>query len=96
MNRSVADLSDLVATGTSVVISGVLKETPPGTKQKVELHGEEILHVGRCDAATYPIAKTKLSLEYLRTVMHLRARTNTVSFLKFFLKLNCSLVSLNL
>jgi len=38
---------------------------------QVEVHAKKILFVGPCDAATYQIAKTKLSLEYLRSVMHL-------------------------
>jgi len=33
----------------------------------------------RCDAKTYPIAKKKMTLEYLRSVSHLRARTNTIA-----------------
>jgi asparaginyl-tRNA synthetase len=36
--------------------------------------------LGQCDAGKYPLAKTKLELEFLRSVAHLRPRTNTVSF----------------
>lgn len=43
------------------------------------MHARKILELGPCDAAVYPIAKTRLSLEFLRSVMHLRARTNTIS-----------------
>jgi aspartyl/asparaginyl-tRNA synthetase len=36
-------------------------------------------HNGSCDAKTYPIAKKKMTLEYLRSLSHLRARTNTIA-----------------
>jgi asparaginyl-tRNA synthetase len=36
------------------------------------------VHVGSSDAGTYPIAKKKLSYEFLREKMHLRPRTNTI------------------
>ena len=45
----------------------------------VELHVSKVLHVGPCDAAKYPIAKKKISLEFLREKIHLRTRTNTIA-----------------
>jgi asparaginyl-tRNA synthetase len=79
VDAAVADLSPLVPTGTCVVVDGVLKLPPSGTKQKVELRGEKVVHVGPVDPAKYPLPKTKLTLEFLRDVVHLRPRTNTVS-----------------
>ena len=35
--------------------------------------------VGECDGAAYPIQKKKTSLEFLRSIAHLRARTNTLA-----------------
>lgn len=35
--------------------------------------------VGECPGETYPLAKKRHSLEYLRTIAHLRPRTNTVA-----------------
>jgi hypothetical protein len=35
-------------------------------------------NAGPCDAAKYPIAKKKISLEFLREKIHLRTRTNTI------------------
>lgn len=81
VDANVAAERQLTLTGTSVLVEGELKEPPGDKKQKVELLVENILHVGTVDAASYPIAKTKLSLEFLRSQLHLRARTNTVSFL---------------
>jgi asparaginyl-tRNA synthetase len=46
--------------------------------QAVELKGGRVLHVGPCDGATYPMAKKKLGMEFLREKAHLRPRTNTI------------------
>ncbi|CAH2064848.1 unnamed protein product [Thlaspi arvense] len=81
VDASVSDLSKLIATGTCVTVDGCLK-TPPegkGTKQKIELSVEKVIHVGPVDPATYPIPKTKLTLERLREFLHLRPRTNSIA-----------------
>ena len=79
-----ADLGQLVPTGTCVSVDGVLKLPPAGTKQKVELRVEKVVHVGPVDPAKYPLPKTRLTLEFLRDFVHLRPRTNTVNkFLSF-------------
>jgi asparaginyl-tRNA synthetase len=75
----VAQLSAITTTGTSLVVRGALKRTPKGTKQLVELKASDILFCGACDGAVYPIAKKKTSFEFLRSHLHLRARTNTIS-----------------
>jgi asparaginyl-tRNA synthetase len=46
--------------------------------QAVELKGKKVVHLGPCDAATYPMAKKKQSMEFLREKAHLRSRTNTI------------------
>ncbi|GLC38631.1 hypothetical protein PLESTB_000454300 [Pleodorina starrii] len=76
--EEVGGLRALTATGTSVLVEGRLEATPEGTKQAVELKATKVLHVGPCDAATYPIAKKKTSYEFLREKMHLRPRANTI------------------
>ncbi|KAL7096813.1 hypothetical protein ACP275_10G103400 [Erythranthe tilingii] len=72
-------LSDVVQTGTCVHVEGLLKSPPEGVKQRIELDVEKVLDVGTVDAAKYPLPKTKLTLEFLRDVVHLRSRTNTIS-----------------
>ncbi len=62
---------------TSLIATGLVVKSP-GSKQLVELQAKHVEVLGSCDAAKYPLAKTKLELEYLRTVAHLRPRTNTV------------------
>ncbi|KAA3468283.1 asparaginyl-tRNA synthetase family protein [Gossypium australe] len=79
MDAGVAVLSKLVATGTCVVVDGILKVPPEGTKQRIELRVEKVVHIGEVDPAKYPIPKTKLTLEFLRDHLHLRSRTNTIA-----------------
>lgn len=40
--------------------------------------GHEMRIIGQCDASEYPLAKKQHSLEYLRSIAHLRPRTNTI------------------
>lgn len=67
-----------VTTGASVEVVGPLV-TSQGNKQAVELAARSLRVVGACPADTYPLAKKRHSLEYLRSIAHLRPRTNTVS-----------------
>lgn len=73
-------LKAFTATGSSVLLEGELVKTPEGTKQLVELKVTMggIKHVGPCDATVYPMAKKKQSMEFLRTKIHLRPRTNFI------------------
>ncbi|KAK7245502.1 hypothetical protein RIF29_40348 [Crotalaria pallida] len=80
VDSSVGELGELVATGTCVVVDGVLKLPPKATtKQRVELRAEKVVHVGSVDPAKYPLPKMRLTLEFLRDFVHLRSRTNTIS-----------------
>ena len=49
-----------------------------GAKQAVELKAREVVHFGACDSATYPMAKKKHGMEFLREKAHLRPRTNVI------------------
>ncbi|NMA69525.1 MAG: asparagine--tRNA ligase [Desulfitobacterium sp.] len=66
-----------VNTGSSLIIKGVLVESP-GAKQPFELKAQEITIEGDC-TSDYPLQKKRHSFEYLRTIAHLRPRTNTFS-----------------
>jgi asparaginyl-tRNA synthetase len=48
-----------------------------GSGQAVEIQAESIEVLGECDPVRYPLQKKDTSLEFLRTVAHLRPRTNT-------------------
>lgn len=61
--------------GCALTVKGTVVATPEA-KQKFELHAESIVVEGTCDE-TYPIQPKKHTLEFLRTINHLRPRTNT-------------------
>lgn len=66
-----------ITTGCSVIITGTLVVSE-GKGQSVEIQANAVSVVGRVDdPETYPIAKKRHTFEYLRTVAHLRPRTNT-------------------
>ena len=45
---------------------------------QVELKATALYLIGECNQDTYPLQKKKHSLEYLRSISHLRPRTNTL------------------
>ena len=61
--------------GAAIIVKGTLVETPQA-KQPFEIQAEEIIVEG-ASAPDYPLQKKRHSLEYLRTMTHLRPRTNT-------------------
>jgi asparaginyl-tRNA synthetase len=68
-----------VTTGCALRVTGNLM-TSQGKGQSVELEAGEIEVVGWVDdPETYPVAAKRHSFEYLRSVAHLRPRTNTIS-----------------
>jgi asparaginyl-tRNA synthetase len=65
-----------IQTGCSVKVTGSLLASP-GKGQNVELKAEKIEVLGWADQEAYPLQKKRHSFEFLRTVAHLRPRTNT-------------------
>jgi len=66
-----------LATGCAVTVTGTLVASQ-GKGQDREIQAERVEVVGWVDdPESYPIAKKRHSFEYLRTVAHLRPRTNT-------------------
>ena len=63
-------------TGCSIVAEGTVADSP-GKGQKVELKAHTIRVVGWADPEIYPLQKKRHSFEFLRTIAHLRPRTNT-------------------
>jgi asparaginyl-tRNA synthetase len=68
-----------LTTGAAVSIVGILVESPKKQGQNVELQASSVELVGPCPSDTYPLAKKRHSLEYLRSIAHLRPRTNTIA-----------------
>lgn len=65
-----------VTTGACIRVTGNLVESVGGG-QNVEIQASEIEIYGECDPVRYPLQKKDTSFEFLRTVAHLRPRTNT-------------------
>ena len=62
-------------TGACLSVNGMLVESIGGG-QSVEIQATEIELLGACDS-TYPLQKKGQTMEFMRTVAHLRPRTNT-------------------
>ena len=61
--------------GAALIVRGKLVETPDA-RQPFELQAEEVTVEG-ASTPDYPLQKKRHTLEYLRTMTHLRPRTNT-------------------
>lgn len=70
------DLMKTITTGSSVCVSGKLVESQ-GQGQSVEVIANAIEVYGLADSETYPLQKKGHSMEFLRSIAHLRPRTNT-------------------
>ena len=65
-----------VSTGACIAVWGKLVESMGGG-QATEIQATAIEVYGECDPVRYPLQKKDTSFEFLRTVAHLRPRTNT-------------------
>ena len=61
--------------GAAIIVKGQLVPTPEA-KQPFEIQADEIIIEGE-STPDYPLQKKRHSMEYLRTITHLRPRTNT-------------------
>lgn len=62
--------------GGSVSVTGLVKASP-GKGQATEIQATEVVVHGMADSTTYPLQKKGHSFEFLRSIAHLRPRTNT-------------------
>lgn len=67
------DYEDALRLGTSIKVVGEVVEARQGA---VEINAKEISVIGTCPLE-YPLQKKRHTLEFLRTMPHLRGRTNT-------------------
>ncbi len=65
------------STGSGISVKGILIKTPE-SKQAFEIKATEIVLEAESDSS-FPLQKKKHSFEYLRTIAHLRPRSNTFS-----------------
>ena len=75
-NPETEQILSKITTGACIGVCGNLVESV-GSGQAVEIHATEIEVYGECDPMRYPLQKKDTSFEYLRTVAHMRPRTNT-------------------
>lgn len=75
LDESLLSYIPQITTGTSISVEGILVESL-GEKQAFELKAEKIEIYGACPADEYPLQKKRHSFEFLRTIGHLRPRTN--------------------
>ncbi len=61
--------------GSAIIVKGTIVATPEA-KQPFEMQADEVMVEG-ASTADYPLQKKRHSFEYLRTISHLRPRTNT-------------------
>lgn len=80
LNFDLPDYDSLIKklnTGASVEIDGEVVESP-GKGQRIEVKATSLIVYGESDPETYPLQKKRHSFEFLRTLGHLRPRTNTL------------------
>ena len=70
------ELLKRITTGACICVKGLLVESL-GSGQAVEIQAKELTIYGEADPAVYPLQKKGHTLEFLRTIAHLRPRTNT-------------------
>lgn len=66
-----------LAISSSITVIGTLVETPEA-KQPFEIQAKEVILEGNSDS-DYPLQKKRHTFEYLRTIAHLRPRSNAFS-----------------
>lgn len=75
--ESYAKVAANISTGAAIRVSGELVDSP-AKGQKFELKVLDITLIGQADPETYPLQKKGHSLEFLREILHLRPRSNTI------------------
>ena len=76
-NDTMANFAEIskLNVGAAIIVTGMLVATPDA-KQPFEIQAEEVFVEGM-STPDYPLQKKRHTMEYLRTITHLRPRTNT-------------------
>ncbi len=80
VNGDLPDYEELIkglSTGVALTVKGIVV-MGQGTTPQVELQAKEITIIGTCDPEVYPLQKKRHTFEFLRSIAHLRPRTNTI------------------
>ena len=70
-----AEALDTITTGAAVEVEGALVSSP-GKNQQWEVHAVAVRLLGSAGADAYPLQKKRHTDEFLRSIAHLRPRTN--------------------
>lgn len=76
---AVAPISQLLPTGTCMLVEGVLVQPLVPGKHVIELKAEKVLHIGTVENDKYPLSKKRLPFDMLRDCSQFRSRTTTVA-----------------
>ncbi|KAG5514857.1 hypothetical protein RHGRI_036040 [Rhododendron griersonianum] len=79
VDSSIAPPIQVMATGTCILVEGILQQPTVQGKHAIELKVEKIMHVGTVVQDKYPLSKKRLPLDMLRDFPHFRPRTTTVA-----------------
>ena len=80
LNQALPDYAEVIKklnTGAAIAASGKIVPSL-GKGQRIELQAEAVTVYGEADPETYPLQKKRHSFEFLRSIAHLRSRTNTI------------------
>lgn len=79
LSNNIPQYNELIkglTTGCAIEATGTIAEGVDKEKT-LEMQASSVKLVGSCDAETFPLQKKRHSFEFLRTIAHLRPRTNT-------------------
>ncbi|MED6112209.1 hypothetical protein PIB30_059575 [Stylosanthes scabra] len=79
VESSVAHPSNLLPTGTCILVEGQIETPSTEGKHVIELRADKVLHIGTVDVDKYPLSKKRVPLEMLRDYPQFRPRTTTVA-----------------
>jgi asparaginyl-tRNA synthetase len=74
---SYESIIEALSTGVSIAAKGTIVPSE-GKNQQFEMRAKEIKIIGTCNPEVYPLQKKRHSFEFLRSIAHLRPRTNTI------------------
>lgn len=78
VDSAISSPSQLLHTGTCILVDGILQQPLVQGKHVIELKVEKILHTGIVDHSKYPLSKNRFPLEMLRDFSHFRPSTITI------------------
>ncbi|CAL0329538.1 unnamed protein product [Lupinus luteus] len=79
VDSSLAQPSNILPTGTCILVEGELVKPSSEGKHFIELKADKVLHIGTVDTDNYMLSRKRIPLDLLRDYSHFRPRTTTVA-----------------